>query len=238
MLYSHTPPSGTPPSSGTLDFFSSLSLPIASEFFPRCKYIVYLFLWMTMHQESAGCMYETINTWAKYADCEFPQQQSHLHHSFLRSTNEYSIPKYFNFSLGHLHSLAAQQDTSEEVLWKYCGSTLNTVIILNKGYFTSMHRNLEYYFNAFSTVKIWYNTVKIPLVKYVDNIRNTVRILSQYFSGSIVPCTQWLWMLQCNYPTPLSLVLPPLPLFLFMANRTLDVTCPTGRLIARNFTDC
>jgi hypothetical protein len=92
----------------------------------------------------------------------------------------------------HLHhnSLAAGQDTSEEVSCQYCGSTLNTIIILTKGYFASIYTNLGYYFSAFSTVKIWYNTAKTLQAKYVDNIKNTVKILSQYFSGSIVPCTQ------------------------------------------------
>lgn len=48
-----------------------------------CKCTIYLLVWMTMHQESACCMYNrTIDTWAKYAQCEFPQQQSHFHHSF------------------------------------------------------------------------------------------------------------------------------------------------------------
>ena len=81
-------------------------------------------------------------------------------------------------------TLAAQQDTSEEVLWKCYGS----VIILTKRYFASIHTNLGYCFSTFSTVEIWHHTVKILLSKYVDNIRNTVSI-PQYFSSSIVPCT-------------------------------------------------
>ena len=56
--------------------------------------------------------------------------------------------------------------------------------------FASIHTNLGYCFSTFSTVKIWYHTVKILLSKYVNNIRNTVSILPQYFSSSIVPCTQ------------------------------------------------
>jgi hypothetical protein len=89
-----------------------------------------------------------------------------------------------------LITLDAVQDTSQEVSCQYSRSILNTGIILTKGYFVSTHTNLEYYFSTFSTVKIWYNTVKILLAKYGDNIKNTARILSLYFSGSIVPCTQ------------------------------------------------
>ena len=84
---------------------------------------------------------------------------------------------------------------SKILLRRSHGSIMEVCLILlsysPRDIFASIHTNLGYCFSTLSTVKIWYYTLKIVLLsKYVDNIRNTVSILPQYFSSSIVPCTQ------------------------------------------------
>ena len=54
-------------------------------------------------------------------------------------------------------SLAAQQDTSEEVLWKYYGIIMEVFLIplsySPRDIIASIHTNLAYCFSTFSTVK-------------------------------------------------------------------------------------
>jgi len=95
------------------------------------------------------------------------------------SHNTVRIPqkKYARSIIHWLHSRI--------LLRRYCGSIVEVLLVM-PSYSTK---------DILPVCKIWYNTVKIPLVKYVDNNRNTVRIPSQYFSGSIVPC-KWTQELQ------------------------------------------
>ena len=94
----------------------------------------------------------------------------------------------------HVLTLAAQQDTSEEVLWKYYGSIPNTVIILTKRYFCQ--------YSYQSRILLQYCQNVVPYSRYFcQSMLTILEILSAYFSSSIVPCTQCKQQTIHNYPT-------------------------------------
>jgi hypothetical protein len=64
---------------------------------------------------------------------------------------------------------------------KYHVSILNTVIILAKGYFASIHTDLEYYLSTFSTVKI---LSKYGTILSKQSMVIILRILPGYFHST------------------------------------------------------